>query len=134
MINESITQRTMGLTQFGFIGYALLTPEQLSLTNEEDEREGLNHFWRVVGRLLGIDDKINICRTTAKETTELCRQLFDNVFAKGMITSSPGYDHMTRALLDGLWSLDVSLDCDAYKFLWYDINGLKCKFSVCFFF
>ena len=130
MIKESITQRDMALTQFGFIGYALVTPEQISLTNEEDEREALNHFWRVVGRLLGIDDKINICRVNAKETTELCRQLIDNVFAKEMIASPPGFEHMTRVMLDGMWTLDVSLDYDAFMIFWYTLSGLKCKFSL----
>ena len=42
---------------FGFIGYALVFPERLSLTNTEDNRKGLNHFWRVIGYLLGISNK-----------------------------------------------------------------------------
>ena len=47
----------MILTQFGFIGYVLTCPEILALTNNLDERQGINHFWRVVGHLLGIPDR-----------------------------------------------------------------------------
>lgn len=54
-----ISQRDMVLTQFGFIGYALIAPDKLGLTNEPHGREGLNHFWKVVGHLLGISERFS---------------------------------------------------------------------------
>lgn len=52
-----ILQKDMVLTQFGFIGYILIVPEVIALTNKKEEREAINHFWRVVGHLLGIPDR-----------------------------------------------------------------------------
>ncbi|CAB0029439.1 unnamed protein product [Trichogramma brassicae] len=52
-----ITHRDMVLTQFGFVGYVLLSPGDLSLTDAREDREAFNHFWRVTGHLLGIPDE-----------------------------------------------------------------------------
>lgn len=53
----NITQRDMVLTQFVFIGIPLLSPHLLGLARSEEGMEGLVHFWRVIGYLLGIQDK-----------------------------------------------------------------------------
>jgi hypothetical protein len=48
----------MIVTQFGFFGFALQNPRYFALTNESDENwEGLLHFWRTIGYLLGIDER-----------------------------------------------------------------------------
>lgn len=54
-----VTQRDMALTQFGFIGFILAEPKKLGIQFPEYERdiEGFVHFWRVIGWMLGIEDK-----------------------------------------------------------------------------
>lgn len=53
-----ITQKDMALTQFGFLGYALARPTELGIFHaSEEELAGLIHIWRVVGYILGIDDR-----------------------------------------------------------------------------
>ena len=52
-----ITQLDMALTQFGFIGFSLLCPEQLGIKATEEDFEGLVHLWHVIGYLLGMDDR-----------------------------------------------------------------------------
>ena len=54
---EGILIRDMVLTQFSFVGYILICPELIGLTNEIDERQGITHFWRIIGNLLGIPDR-----------------------------------------------------------------------------
>lgn len=55
---SQITQKDMALTQFGFLGYALARPQEIGIYNAtREELEGLIHIWRVVGYILGIDDK-----------------------------------------------------------------------------
>lgn len=49
--------RDMAITQFAFIGYALITPKFFGLCNKPQEEEALNHFWRVIGHLLQIPDR-----------------------------------------------------------------------------
>lgn len=119
----------MALTQFGFLGYALLEPKKLSLTNEPEEREALNHFWRVLGSCLGISDKMNICRKNEVETTALCRRLLDEIFAKHMKEHPANFDHMSSVLVDGLWTIDVTLNADAIMYLWYKLSGVECELT-----
>ncbi|XP_044020563.1 uncharacterized protein LOC122860707 isoform X2 [Aphidius gifuensis] len=120
-----IYQRDMALTQFGFIGYALLVPDKLGLTNLKHERNGLNHFWRVVGYMLGISNKLNICRKDEIETTALCRLLQDKIYAKHMNDEPEKFNEMALALLGGLWYIDLTIDADCILYFWYEISGLK---------
>lgn len=53
-----MSQYDMIVTQFGFFGFALQNPRYFALTNEPNENwEGLLHFWRTIGYLLGIDER-----------------------------------------------------------------------------
>lgn len=48
----------MVVTQFGFMGYILTKSKTIGLYNIKDEElEGFIHVWRVVGYLLGIEDR-----------------------------------------------------------------------------
>lgn len=53
-----ITQKDMALTQFGFMGYALARPKEIGIYNAtREELESLIHIWRVVGYILGMEDR-----------------------------------------------------------------------------
>lgn len=47
----------MALAQFGFMGFTLLGGDYLGVNNNFEELEGLIHFWRVIGSMLGMEDK-----------------------------------------------------------------------------
>lgn len=48
----------MALTQFGFMGYVIVKGPQIGIHNAtHEELEGLIHLWRVVGYILGIEDR-----------------------------------------------------------------------------
>jgi len=47
----------MAITQFAFIGYALMNPKSIGLCIKPQEEEALNHFWRVIGHMLEIPDR-----------------------------------------------------------------------------
>ncbi|XP_046605772.1 uncharacterized protein LOC124298157 isoform X1 [Neodiprion virginianus] len=119
-----IMQRDMAYTQFGFLGYVLIEPEYLGLTNTPEEREGINHFWRVLGHMLGISDRLNICRKTEAETTQLCRRLQTEVFAKYFKELPPNFLHMAEVMVDGLWVIDTTLNTDTVFAVAYRLNGL----------
>lgn len=51
------TQLDMALGQFGFIGYTVVSEKYLGIKVTPEEMEGVVHLWRVVGSMLGIDDK-----------------------------------------------------------------------------
>lgn len=55
--DNGISQKDMVLTQFGFVGYVLVRSNELGFTDESADRQAFNHFWRVMGHLLGIPDR-----------------------------------------------------------------------------
>ena len=62
--NERIwmSQYDVALTQFAFIGLAILYPVKCAMiaaTNEEIEL--VNYYWRVLGWFMGLKDEFNIC-------------------------------------------------------------------------
>lgn len=52
-----IYQRDMVFTQLSFVGYILMMPTYFGIRSEPIEDEAFNHFWRVIGYMLGIPDK-----------------------------------------------------------------------------
>ena len=48
----------MAFSQFGFMGYALARREKVGLYKVKDEDlRGFVHVWRVVGFVMGIEDR-----------------------------------------------------------------------------
>lgn len=53
-----ITQLELACTVFGFIGFAIVRPEAFGMTTLTDsDLESLIHFWKVIGYLLGVEDR-----------------------------------------------------------------------------
>lgn len=57
-----IPQCSMAMTQFGFMGYALVRPHMLGIKHDNvEDREAFVHLWAVLGYMLGIKDVFNMC-------------------------------------------------------------------------
>jgi hypothetical protein len=57
-----IPQCAMSMTNFGFMGYALVRPYLLGIKTDNDEdRDAFVFFWAVIGYMLGIKDEFNMC-------------------------------------------------------------------------
>lgn len=52
-----ISQRDMALTQFGFVGVAILKGRKLGFAGGDEELEGFIHLWRTIGYCMGIEDR-----------------------------------------------------------------------------
>lgn len=52
-----LSQATLALTQFGFMGFSLLFPEKFGVIINDDDLEGFIHFWRTIGHLVGVQDR-----------------------------------------------------------------------------
>ncbi|XP_076638010.1 uncharacterized protein LOC143350088 [Colletes latitarsis] len=109
-----ISQLDMALTQFGFIGFTLLGGDYLGVNNTFDQLEGLIHFWRVVGSMLGMEDKYNICTGNVQETRALCRRLLDKVFLPTLANTNKDFDKMSHTLIEALWPMNPYIDPDAF--------------------
>nr|CAI5829346.1 unnamed protein product [Callosobruchus analis] len=110
-----INQMDMALTQFGFMGISLIRSEMVGVHNvSEVEWKGFIHLWRVVGHVLGIDDRFNICQDSVIHTKKICELLIQRVFLPHMRNTSPEFHTMSKALLNGLWVINPMLQHDVF--------------------
>ncbi|CAH1957858.1 unnamed protein product [Acanthoscelides obtectus] len=110
-----INQMDMALTQFGFMGISLVRSEMMGVHNVSDlEWKGFIHLWRVVGYVLGIDERFNICRESVTHTKKICELLIQRVFLHHMRKTSQEFDAMSKALLNGMWAMNPILQHDVF--------------------
>ncbi|CAH2093726.1 unnamed protein product [Euphydryas editha] len=108
-----VSQRDLALTQFGFIGLSLLKTDEFGIQQMEDgDWEAYNHFWRVIGHAIGIEDRYNICRKNVEETQQVCQILLDRVYTPYLENVPEYFEHMTRVMLDGMWSVNPTVHID----------------------
>ncbi|KAF5308190.1 hypothetical protein FQR65_LT06370 [Abscondita terminalis] len=110
-----ILQKDMGITQFGFMGLAILRPEKLGIYHaSKDELESFIHLWRVVGYIMGMEDRYNICRESLEETREICEGLIKNVFLENMKTPTKDYLKLSDALVTGMQVMNPFLETTVF--------------------
>lgn len=77
----NIYQRDMAFTQFAFVGYVFIAAKSIGLHNKSEKEEAFNHFWRVIGYMLGIPDRYKYINTNNIKDRVLFREsAFINVF------------------------------------------------------
>lgn len=109
-----VSQLDMALAQFGFVGFTLLSGDYLGVNNSSEELEGLIHLWRVIGSMLGMEDKYNIFTGNVEESRALCRRLLDEVFLPSFVTNSKTFEEMSRVVLESLWPVMPPIDPNAF--------------------
>ncbi|XP_003705260.2 uncharacterized protein LOC100880200 isoform X1 [Megachile rotundata] len=111
---QRISQLDMALTQFGFMGFTILSGDYLGTDNSTEELEGLIHFWRVVGSMLGMEDKYNICNGSVEEVRALCRRLLDDIFLPALARENKDFDKMSHLLIESLWPINPFIEPKAF--------------------
>ncbi|XP_020287024.1 uncharacterized protein LOC109856314 [Pseudomyrmex gracilis] len=114
------TQLDMALAQFGFIGYTIISGDYLGVKVTHDELEGVVHLWRVIGYMLGMDDRFNLCAGTVEETRALCQRLLEEVFLPSMANRNEHFDQMGNAMLQSMWP--VSYDIEPIAFITFTFH------------
>ncbi|KAK4327708.1 hypothetical protein Pmani_001859 [Petrolisthes manimaculis] len=98
-----LSQMDMSLTQYLFMGLILAHPEKLGAASAtEGDFEGLVHFWRGLGWLLGIEDKFNFCRGTAQETRTLSIEVEKFLGIPALASATWSYEHMSSCIMNGI--------------------------------
>ncbi|XP_044746598.1 uncharacterized protein LOC123308123 [Coccinella septempunctata] len=117
-----ITQKDMVLTQFGFMGFCIARTEFIGIHGaRKEDLEGFVHFWKVIGSIMGIQDRFNLSRDSLEETREICEELINRVFRPFVEKRDPDFLEMTSYLTDGLWYADPQLNHRVFLSILYDI-------------
>lgn len=83
-----LNQYDMAMTQFAFIGLAMIYPKRSGLVAASiDELELINYYWRVLGHCMGIKDEFNLCNfDTYDEISQVNKLLFEEEYKKVLET------------------------------------------------
>jgi len=80
------SQFDLALATLGMVGYLVLYPDQFGLSDDvsHDDLDDYVYWWRVVGYLLGADDKYNICQGTYHQSVDLFRDIDREIILKNI--------------------------------------------------
>lgn len=112
-----IHQKDLVLTQMGLIVYILMRPEQLGIQVSRANFEAYVHFWRVIGHMIGIEDRFNGCTDSYATTRPRLEYALNEVFKPALENPPEHYYAMTYAGLDGLWHYNPMLNAPSFIYI-----------------
>uniref|UniRef100_A0A2M4A901 ER-bound oxygenase mpaB/mpaB'/Rubber oxygenase catalytic domain-containing protein n=1 Tax=Anopheles triannulatus TaxID=58253 RepID=A0A2M4A901_9DIPT len=97
-----ISQPEMALTTFGFMGFPLVRPHLLGIRyDNREDREAFIHLWAVIGYMLGVHDRCNMCLFRLEVVDQICRIAIRYVFMPSLQLETTLYKQMVGAITDG---------------------------------
>jgi len=93
-----ISQLDMALTQFGFLVFVFLFPDTLGVADRH-LMDGYIHYWAVLGRLLGLEDRFNLALHPDKK---IFQQIYDHFGMYSLKTTDERVICMQESLMEGL--------------------------------
>jgi len=116
-----LSQCDMAFTQALFMGLVTMYPEKMGVPYyTKTDLEGFIHFWRVIGYMLNIDDKYNICSNGYDGAIQSGHVLIDN-FARKMMRNLPEeFDESSQIFIQGFQQRSRRVNRNSIlKFLYY---------------
>jgi len=113
----NISQKDMAITQFVFMGFPMLRPDQFGFVATREEFEAFNHLWRVLGFMLGIEDRFNCCGETVEETLSRLESMRVDMMLPELKLPNPEFDNFVKVAAEGLWYSDPMLHYDSLMFM-----------------
>lgn len=104
----------MALTQFGFMGFIILTPHKLGVQISHEELTAFVHFWRVIGHMVGIQEKYNLCTDSYQTTVMRVKLISNNIYRPYLEETGNDFWIMAKSLIEGLWCYNPMLDTNAF--------------------
>lgn len=98
-----ISQKDMAVTLFTFMGFHVLMPDKFGIVGTREQFEAFNHFWRLIGFMLGTHDQFNCCGETLDDTLGKLEAIRRDIIYPGLQFTSPEYESYTRIAVDGMW-------------------------------
>jgi hypothetical protein len=128
-----ISQYSMIITQWAFIGPLLMFPDKCGLHAHGEELqeilEAITYVWRVIGFLLGIKDEYNLCQEDYRETIQLSHIIFNQIIrpylTDPLLNENPGY-HMGLDVSQSMATiLEANIKGEVVMNYWCQVFGLK---------
>lgn len=109
-----ISQVDMVVTQWAFFGLVLTQGSQFGVRLTREEEDGLTHLWRIIGYLLGIEEKYNLAKGSIEDVKTNCHALVHKIIIPGLVTPPPEFPQMADAMLHGIQMIVPVMDPPAF--------------------
>lgn len=97
-----VSQKDMAITQFLFMGFALFMPDKFGIVGSYEQFDAYNHFWRLIGYLLGTEDRFNCCGETVEETQSRLHAMVKDMLLPAWKDPFPECLSQARITFDGV--------------------------------
>ncbi|CRK89888.1 CLUMA_CG003620, isoform A [Clunio marinus] len=101
--NGIISQKDMSATLFVYMGFPLLFPERFGIVGSREQFEAFNHFWRLIGYMLGIKDEFNCCEETLEGTRNRLEAIRKDLLLPSLEFPSNEFESYTKTAVEGMW-------------------------------
>lgn len=117
-VNRFINQRDMAVTQNSFMGHAVAYHDTFGMPYDPENFLALCHFWRVIGYLLGIEDRFNLCAgDDLAEIRSRSQAIFRHIIIPGLLHAPKDFEMMTEAYFEGLGGFSSEFETDKFIYI-----------------
>lgn len=88
------------------MGFNLLCPELFGIVGTREQFEAFNHLHRLIGYLLGTEDRFNCCGVTLDDTLGRLEAIREDMMLPDLKSPCKEFDSYMRMTAEGLWHSD----------------------------
>ena len=111
-----ISQKDLVLTQFLYIGYQASQPETLGVNGTKEQFGNCVHMWRLVGKLLGIEDRFNLCTDNLEGSLKRIDDVREWLIKPALEFPAEGFEAYTKVAVKGMFNFHPTLEYDSMMF------------------
>lgn len=119
-----ISQKDMVLTQLAFMGFAVTRFRFLGVRGNYEQFDAFCHLWRVLGHLLGIEERFNLCAETLEETIARIELLTEEILAPALNDAGSDFEKYTRSAFQGIWCFNPEVHYESTLYFTKRLAGV----------
>jgi hypothetical protein len=112
-----LSQKDMALVQWSSMGTDMTKSDRNGIFGSDEDFECYNHLWRVLGHLLGIKEKFNICGENCDETRQRIEGVKQNIFIPTFKNLPKEYESYSRNASNGVFYFYPLINHEVFNFL-----------------
>lgn len=97
-----ISQKDMVLTQLAFMGLPVFRYKYLGVQGNYEQFDAFCHLWRVLGHLLGIEDRFNLCAETLEGTISRIEAVTSEILLPALSSAGDDFDKFSRSAFQAI--------------------------------
>lgn len=115
----------MALTQFAFMGFSLARAKQFGIHGTREQFEAFAHFWRVMGYMLGIEERFNICAETLEETLGRINAVTSQIIAPSLNSAGSDFYKYSEVAFQGIWCIHPEVQFESTLLFTKKLAGIQ---------